>query len=49
MGNAQKILIGKPERKRIIQMPRRKLEDNIQVNLKKNGALKCGLEAVASG
>jgi hypothetical protein len=34
MRNAYKISVGKPERKRPIENPRRRLEDNIKMDLK---------------
>jgi hypothetical protein len=34
MGNAYKILVGKPEGKRLLGRPRHRLEDNIRVDLK---------------
>jgi hypothetical protein len=37
MRNAYSILVGKPEGKRPLGRPRRRLEDNIVMNLKKIG------------
>jgi hypothetical protein len=37
MRNEHKILVGNPEVKRLLGIPRRKWEDNIKMNLKKTG------------
>jgi hypothetical protein len=37
MRNAYKILVGKPERKRILGRPKHRWEDNIRMDLKKTG------------
>jgi hypothetical protein len=34
MKNAYKMLVGKPERKRLIERPRHRLENNIRVDLR---------------
>jgi hypothetical protein len=35
--NAYKIMVGEPERKRLLRRPSSKLKDNIKINLKEGG------------
>jgi hypothetical protein len=37
MKNGNKILVGKPEKKRSLRKPTRRWEDNIRINLRKQG------------
>jgi hypothetical protein len=46
--NAYNILVGKPERKRPLARHKRRLEDNIRMDLLENSVTRCGLEAHGS-
>jgi hypothetical protein len=41
--NAHRILVGNPEEKRLLERPRRKWEDNIRIDLRKDGVVWTGL------
>jgi hypothetical protein len=43
-GNAYRILVGKPEGKRPLGTPRRRWEDNIRINLKRDRMELYGLD-----
>jgi hypothetical protein len=43
-----RLLVGKPEGQRPLGRPRRKLEDNIKMDLKRNG-MGCGLDSSGPG
>jgi hypothetical protein len=44
MRNAYNILIRKPKGKGLLGRPRRRWEDNIRMDLRKNGMGRCGLD-----
>jgi hypothetical protein len=43
-----KVLVGKPEGKRLLGRPRRRWEDGFRINLRETG-LGCGLDLTGSG
>jgi hypothetical protein len=47
--NAYKILVGKPEGKRPLGRPRRRCEDNIRMDVKRDGIGWYGLDSSGSG
>jgi len=47
--SAYKILIGKSEGKRPCPRPKRRWENNIRMDLKRNWVGRCGLDASSSG
>jgi hypothetical protein len=49
MGNAYRILVGKPEGKRSLGRCRGRWENNIRMDLREIGAGRCGLDASGSG
>jgi hypothetical protein len=42
--NTCRILVGKPDGKRLLGIPRRRWEDNIEMDLKKDRMGRCGLD-----
>jgi hypothetical protein len=48
MRDVHKVLVGKPERKRLLGIPRRIREDNIRMDLSKMGLEGCGLDSCRS-
>jgi hypothetical protein len=49
MGNAYKILIGKPDTKRPLGRPSHRYDDNIKTGSQRNRQTKCGVDSFGLG
>jgi hypothetical protein len=47
--NSYDILVGKPEGKRPLGRPRRRLEDNIRMDIREIVVRRCGVDATGAG
>jgi hypothetical protein len=47
--NVYRVLVGKPEGKRLLGRPRRRWEDGIRMDLRETGLEGCGVDSLGSG
>jgi hypothetical protein len=47
--NMYRVWVGKPERRRLLGIPRHRWEDGIKIDLRKIGSVGCGVHSPGSG